>query len=56
VGIAATPDGRSLIVVQMTKGLLFKLDIATKKVTAIDTAGADLSACFASGVTGRKTR
>lgn len=42
-GIAATPDGRSLIVVQMTRGLLFRIDLATKAVTAIDTAGQDLS-------------
>ncbi len=42
-GIAATPDGTSIIVVQMGKGLLFRIDVATKAVTAIDTAGADLS-------------
>jgi Cu-Zn family superoxide dismutase len=42
-GIASTPDGGTLIVVQMAKGLLFKIDVATKAVTAIDTAGADLS-------------
>ncbi len=42
-GIAATPDGRSLIVVQMAKGLLFEIDIASKAVTPIDTAGEDLS-------------
>jgi Cu-Zn family superoxide dismutase len=42
-GIAATPDGRSLIVVQMGKGLLFRIDVATKAVSAIDTAGADLT-------------
>jgi Cu-Zn family superoxide dismutase len=42
-GIAATPDGKSLIVVQMGKGLLFRIDLATKAVTAIDTAGQDLS-------------
>ncbi len=38
-GIAATPDGKTLLVVQMNKGLLFKIDIATKKVTAIDLKG-----------------
>ena len=42
-GIAATPDGKTLIVVQMAKGLLFTIDIATKAVTPIDLAGADLS-------------
>ncbi len=42
-GITSTPDGQTLIVVQMAKGLLFKIDVATKAVTAIDTAGADLS-------------
>lgn len=42
-GIAATPDGRSLIVVQMGKGLLFRIDVGTKAVSAIDTAGADLT-------------
>ena len=42
-GIAAMPDGRSLLVVQMGKGLLFRIDVATKAVSAIDTAGADLT-------------
>jgi sugar lactone lactonase YvrE len=42
-GIAATPDGRSLIVVQMGKGLLFRIDVASKTVAPIDTAGADLT-------------
>jgi sugar lactone lactonase YvrE len=42
-GIAATRDGQSLIVVQMGKGLLFKIDVKSKTVTAIDTAGADLT-------------
>jgi Cu-Zn family superoxide dismutase len=42
-GIAATPDGKALIVVQMGKGLLFRIDLASKAVTAIDTAGQDLS-------------
>jgi sugar lactone lactonase YvrE len=42
-GITVTPDGRTLIVVHMGKGLLFKIDIATKAVSAIDTAGADLT-------------
>jgi Cu-Zn family superoxide dismutase len=38
-GIAATPDGRTLIVVQMDKGLLFQIDVETKAVRAIDTTG-----------------
>lgn len=42
-GITATPDGGSLIVVQMTKGLLFRIDVASRAVTTIDTAGEDLS-------------
>jgi hypothetical protein len=42
-GITVTPDGRTLIVVHMGKGLLFKIDIATKTITPIDTAGADLT-------------
>lgn len=42
-GIAATPDGQSLIVVQMGKGLLFRIDITSKKVSPIDTGGADLT-------------
>lgn len=41
-GIAATPDGRFLIVVQMDKGLLFRIEIATKRVTPIETSGAAL--------------
>ena len=42
-GIAATPDGQTLIVVQMGKGLLFRIDIESKKVSPIDTGGADLT-------------
>jgi Cu-Zn family superoxide dismutase len=42
-GIAATPDGQSLIVVQMGKGLLYRIDVKTKAVTPIDTGGADLT-------------
>jgi Cu-Zn family superoxide dismutase len=42
-GIAATPDGRSLIVVHMGKGLLYRIDIAAKTIHPIDTAGEDLS-------------
>jgi sugar lactone lactonase YvrE len=42
-GITVTPDGRTLIVAHMGKGTLFRIDVATKAVTAIDTAGADLT-------------
>lgn len=42
-GIVATPDGRTLIVGQMNKGLLFRIDVETKAVTPIDTGGADLT-------------
>jgi sugar lactone lactonase YvrE len=42
-GIAATPDGRYLIVVQMNKGLLFRIGVADKQVTAIDIGGESLS-------------
>ncbi len=38
-GIAMTPDGKTLIVVQMDKGLLFKIDVDTKTITPIDVAG-----------------
>ncbi|MFT4075756.1 MAG: hypothetical protein QM647_09525 [Asticcacaulis sp.] len=42
-GIAATPNGKAIIVIQMNKGLLFKIDIASKQVTPIDVGGADLT-------------
>ena len=42
-GIAIDPTGRSLIVVQMDKGLLFKIDVNTKAIAPIDIGGADLS-------------
>lgn len=38
-GIAASPDGKTLIVVQMAKGLLFAIDVASKRVTPIDLKG-----------------
>jgi Cu-Zn family superoxide dismutase len=34
-GIAATPDGRTLLVVQSNTGLLFRIDVATKTVTQV---------------------
>lgn len=41
-GIVATPDGKSLIVAQMGKGLLFRIDIASKAVVPIDLKGETL--------------
>lgn len=38
-GIAATPDGRTLLVGQMNKGLLFRIDVATRAITPIDLKG-----------------
>jgi Cu-Zn family superoxide dismutase len=42
-GIAADEAGKYLIVVQMDKGLLFRIDTETKAVTAIDIGGEALS-------------
>ena len=42
-GIAKSADGRSLIVVQMNKGLLFKVDIATRRITPIKVPGTELT-------------
>lgn len=42
-GIVATPDGRSLIVVHMGKGLLFRIGLADRKIVPIDTGGAELA-------------
>lgn len=38
-GIAITPDGGTLIIVQANTGLLFRIDVATRAVTAIDLGG-----------------
>jgi sugar lactone lactonase YvrE len=38
-GIAATADGRHLVVVQMNKGLLFRIGVADKQIAPIDIAG-----------------
>ncbi len=43
-GITATPDGRHLIVVQMNKGLLFRIGIDDKRITPIDVGGESLTA------------
>lgn len=42
-GIVATSDGKALIVAQMNKGLLYRIDIATKVITPIDTGGVPLT-------------
>ena len=42
-GIAATADGRHLIVVQMNKGLLFRIGVEDKQVTPIDVGGEALN-------------
>ena len=42
-GIAATPDGRYLIVVNSSSGQLFRIDTETKEVVEIETGGADLT-------------
>lgn len=39
-GIAITPDGATLIVVQANTGRLYRIDVASRAVTAIDLAGA----------------
>lgn len=41
-GIVATPDGRSLIVVNSTQGVLYRVDPATGRATAIDLGGASV--------------
>jgi Cu-Zn family superoxide dismutase len=38
-GIAASPNGRELYVVQSNTGLLFRIDVATKVVTRVDVGG-----------------
>ncbi|MDQ3740079.1 MAG: superoxide dismutase, partial [Actinomycetota bacterium] len=40
-GIAATPNGRTLLVVQSNTGLLFRVDAATGRSTAIPLTGGD---------------
>jgi Cu-Zn family superoxide dismutase len=42
-GIAATPDGRYLIVGALNTGKLYRIEIATKAVSEIATGGADLT-------------
>ncbi|MDF1504617.1 hypothetical protein [Roseisolibacter sp. H3M3-2] len=42
-GIAASPDGRTLYVVQSNTGELFAIDVATRAVTQVDLGGAALT-------------
>lgn len=42
-GIAATPDGRFLIVVHAKTGRLFRIDTGAREIAAVDTGGAELS-------------
>jgi sugar lactone lactonase YvrE len=42
-GIAKHPDGTSLLVVHMGKGLLFRIDLATRAILPIDVGGAVLT-------------
>lgn len=53
-GIAATPGGRALIVGQMNTGLLFRIDIATRKVTPIDLKGETVTGADGLVIVGRK--
>lgn len=43
-GIAATPDGRTLLVVNSTTGILYTVDPATGEAAAVDTGGTPLTA------------
>jgi sugar lactone lactonase YvrE len=42
-GIAATPDGSTLLVINSTTGILYAVDAATGEATAVDTGGANLT-------------
>lgn len=43
-GIASTPDGGTLLVINSTTGILYTVDPATGEAVAVDTGGADLTA------------
>ena len=47
-GIAATPDGRYLILIHMSEGQLYRLDLQSGEVAQITLTGGDL--CFADGL------
>lgn len=42
-GIAATPDGKTLLVINSTSGVLYNVDPATGEATAVDTGGTVLT-------------
>ena len=41
-GIVASPDGQTLLTVQTNTGLLFRVDVASREITVVSVAGADL--------------
>jgi hypothetical protein len=43
-GIAATPDGQYLLTIHSPTGSLYRIEVATKEVTLVDTGGAELTA------------
>jgi sugar lactone lactonase YvrE len=43
-GIARTPDGRALLIIQSNTGLLFRVDPSTGVTTRVDVGGLDLTA------------
>jgi len=43
-GIAASPDGRYLLVIHSANGNLYRIDTETQEVSQVDTGGADLTA------------
>lgn len=47
-GIAATPDGRYLILIHMSEGQLYRLDTQSGEVQQVSLSGGDL--CFADGL------
>jgi Cu-Zn family superoxide dismutase len=53
-GIASTPDGKTLLLVQMNTGLLYRADVAGKTVSAVDLKGALLSGADGLVLDGRR--
>jgi len=53
-GIAATSDGQTLIVVQMNKGLLFRITVKDKRIVPIDVGGDSLTAADGLVLDGRR--
>jgi Cu-Zn family superoxide dismutase len=43
-GIAATPDGQTLLTIHSATGNLYRIDTASKEVSLVDTGGAELTA------------